>query len=369
MKERLRAEARALGFTRAGFCAADAIRSEVPHWLDWLTGGHHAGMAYLERSAARRADPTLLLRSARTLLVVTAAYPPASGGAVASYAMLRDYHREMTQRLERLLCFARTLGEGIEGLVCVDTKPILERAAARHAGVGWIGKNTMLLDEESGPWTMLGVLLLSIELPADAPAKHRCGTCTRCLDACPTQAFVAPYVLDARRCISYWTIEHRGPIPHEFRAAIGGRLFGCDDCLTACPFGPPRTLTGEPVLPLADELADLTPHEVIARLEAGFTRHFKRYAIARSGKAGLLRNCLTALGNRTRAGDAETVRRFLRHDDLGVRSHAAWALGRIGEDADIDLLRAAAASEHDADARREQLHSVHALERRHGQTP
>ena len=348
MKERLRSKATELGFARVGFCRADGPLCDPSPLLDWLAEGRHGRMGYLERSGARRADPRYLLPDARSMMVVGVPYSPSADPAVAAYARLADYHREISERLTAILSLARELDPSVDGVVCVDTKPLLERAAARAAGVGWVGKSTLVLDESHGPWLMLGELILTADLPPDEPAKDRCGTCTRCLDACPTDAFVAPYVLDARRCISYWTIEHRGAIPVAFREAIGERIFGCDDCLTACPFGPPpRDQRGDEVLPVADELRDIGPDEVIRRLDEGFNRHFKHLAISRSGKAGLLRNCLTVLGNRGRRGDAATVHRYLDHDDAGVRAHAAWALGRIGDRDDIDRLRAALSRERD----------------------
>jgi epoxyqueuosine reductase len=334
-REALRREALALGFAQAGFAAPDDLDPER-HFERWIANDRHGAMDYLARGAPRRAAPVDLLPSVRTLLVVAAEYAPAAAAdSIAAYARARDYHHEMKRSLDALLDVARALAgpaAAVEGLSCVDTKPLLERAAAARAGLGWIGKNTLLLDEERGPWQMLGVLLLSIELPPDVPAKDRCGTCARCLDACPTNAFVAPYVLDARRCLSYWSIEHRGPWPREFRDALGGRVFGCDDCLIACPF-PRRDSAAaggpSPLLASQPELAALDPREVLRRCEEGFTRHFKRFAIERAGKAGLIRNAITALGN---VGDGDDVARlvpYLEHPDRGVRIHAAYALGKL----------------------------------------
>lgn len=331
IREELRARALALGFRRVGFCRADVDLDPDGRFAEWLARGHHAGMRYLAKAGPRRARATDLLPAARTILVGAAPYSPNSGddAGVAAYARREDYHGRLSAALEDVLALARARAPGTSGLVCVDTKPLLERQAAALAGVGFIGKNTLLLSIEDGPWTMLGCLLLSIDLPPDAPEKPRCGTCTRCLDACPTGAFVQPFVLDARRCLSYWTIEHRGAVPVEMREKQGLRVFGCDDCLTACPFGPPKTADGDRLLPLAPELRDLSPEEALTRAERGFRRSFGRYAIQRAGKAGLIRNCLTAIGNRARADSAPLVRRYLDHADAGVREHAAWALEKI----------------------------------------
>lgn len=332
LREELRQRALAQGFRRAGFAAADVDLDPDGRFAEWLARGHHAGMRYLARDGSPRSRPAALLPGAKTALVVAARYAPnrSDDTAIASYAKRADYHANLVTALRELLALAEQRAPGTSGLVCVDTKPLLERQLAERAGIGWLGKNTLLLTAEDGPWLMLGCLLLTIELPPDAPEKPRCGTCTRCLDACPTDAFVAPYVLDARRCLSYWTIEHRGAVPVEMREKQGGRIFGCDDCLVACPFGPPRTTDGDQLLPIAPELRNLTPEAVLALAEESFQRHFKRFAIQRAGKAGLIRNCLTALGNAGRAESAPLVRRYLDHSDAGVREHAAWALDRIG---------------------------------------
>ncbi len=327
----IRLRARELGFQAVGVTRVDPTLDPRGSLLDWIAKGHHGAMQYLAREPARRTDGRGLLATARSIVVVAAAYPRTSVGApLAGYARLQDYHLRMTAALRALLESIQVLAPGTEGVVAVDTKPVLERAAAARAGIGFIGKNTMLMDVERGPWQMLGCLVLSLELEPDAPQKSRCGTCTRCLDACPTRAFVAPYVLDARRCLSYWTIEHRGAWPREFREKLGGRIFGCDDCLAVCPY--PRRSDGRhsTLLPIADELVNLDPRETLRRCEASFQRHFKRYAIQRAGKAGLQRNAITALGNTGGEADVDLLERYLQHPDRGVRSHAAWSLGRIG---------------------------------------
>ena len=330
MKQRVRDAALRLGLDRVGFCAADALTDDELRLRRWVAEERHGRMGYLARDPSLRADPRRLLPGARTAVVAAVPYGPAPEPSVAAYARLDDYHRAIADRLTALDEAVRSLDPTSEGLVCVDTKPVLERALAARAGLGWIGKNTMLLDVERGPWVMLGVLLTTAAIAPDAPEKDRCGTCTACLDACPTDAFVAPYVLDARRCLSYWTIEHRGPHPEWIREAQGDRIFGCDDCLAACPFGPPETLAGDPVLPVAPELARLTATETIRRVEDGFGRNFKRFAISRAGRAGLLRNALTALAHRDEPAARETCRTYVDHEDEGVRTHARWALDRLG---------------------------------------
>ncbi|MBK6941465.1 MAG: tRNA epoxyqueuosine(34) reductase QueG [Planctomycetes bacterium] len=352
LRELLRTTALEAGFARVGFCALDALSEHAARWRTWIDAGLHASMRYLERHGALRERPEQWFPGARSALVVGAVYAPSTSTSVAAYAQREDYHRVLATRLDGVLDAVRARGHALTGVVAVDTKPVLERALAERAGLGWIGKNTMLLDEEHGPWLMLGVLVLDAALEPDAPAKHRCGTCIRCLDACPTAAFVAPYVLDARRCLSYWSIEHRGAWPDAMRVAFGTRVFGCDDCLTACPFGPPRTIQGEPILALVPELQELPALEVLRRCEQGFGRHFKHHAIARAGKAGLLRNAVTALGNGPDAPAArDALRYYLDHTAAEVRAHSAWSLARIGEAHDTARIEAAAAREADPDTK------------------
>lgn len=333
LEDWIRAEARSLGFERVGIARAERDAVATDRLEEWLHDERHGRMGYLAREAARRGDPSRLLEGARSAIVVGARYPRADErDSVAAYARLEDYHLRMTEALRELERRIASRQPEARGVVAVDTKPFLERAFAERAGLGWIGKNTMLMDVELGPWTMLGVLLTTLELEPDARQPSRCGTCTSCLDVCPTRAFVAPYVLDARRCLSYWTIEHRGPWPVEFREAVGHRVFGCDDCLTACPF--PKRRDGEPstLLPIANELSSLHPREVLARCAESFQRHFKRYAIQRAGKAGLVRNAITALGNIGDREDFARIEPWLAYPDRGVVIHAIWALGRIGGD-------------------------------------
>lgn len=359
LRELLRTTALEAGFARVGICALDALVEPATRWRVWIESGHHGSMRYLERHGSLRERPEQWFPGARSALVVGAAYGPSTSATVAAYAQREDYHRVLATRLDGVLDAVRARGHALTGVVAVDTKPVLERALAERAGLGWIGKNTMLLDEEHGPWLMLGVLVLDAALEPDAPAKHRCGTCTRCLDACPTAAFVAPYVLDARRCLSYWSIEHRGAWPDAMRLAFGTRVFGCDDCLTACPFGPPRTTAGEPILALVPQLRELPALDVLARCEQGFGRHFKHHAIARAGKAGLLRNAVTALGHTPGTpATREALRHYLDHAAPEVRAHSAWSLARIGEAEDIARIDAVAAREADPETKADLLRSL-----------
>lgn len=288
-RDAIRADLEALGFARVRFASAAPV--DDARLAEWLAAGRAASMDYMARHAALRPDPGALLGGARAVICVAVAYPPTDArGPIAGYARAEDYHRTIRAALER----------GVERIVerlpdartriCVDSAPLLERAFAERAGVGWIGKNTMVLDEEHGPWLLLAEILVDHAIPPDPPVVPRCGTCTACIDACPTDA-LDDAGLDARRCLSYWTIEHRGALPDEIAEALDGRVFGCDDCLTACPFGrtPPPPASDGPWEP-RDDLVAPTLDELEERARASFRRHFGSTPVERARKGGLLRN-------------------------------------------------------------------------------
>ncbi len=315
-------------------------------------------MDWLERMVAERSHPRTLWPQARSLVAVAWNYhrpdePDGNAAGIARYARGRDYHRAVGSRLKALARFARAEWPGCEARTSVDTGPFLERTWAERAGVGFIGKHAHVITPEAGNWAMLGELVVDVALEPDPPAVRRCGTCTRCMDACPTGAIPAPYQVDARRCISYLTIELSDAIPAELRPLVGQRIFGCDDCLDACPWNrfaqaaqsaEVRARPGLLETPLADWL----------RLDAeAFKAAFTGTAVLRAGRDGFLRNVCVALGNRGLEADAPALERALSDDAPLVRRHAAWALGRIGGAAAARALAAAAQSEHDPDCRAE----------------
>ncbi len=341
-KKRIREEALLLGFGAVGF--ASASESPYAEKLEaWLQAGRHGTMRWMARDPARRSNPRAVLAGARTVISLTAPYyrgdwPEGEGGAsprgrIARYAWGRDYHKRIRRRLKLLAGSIASLCPEARWLAYVDTGPMLDRAWAERAGLGWIGKNTNVIVQGRGSWTFLGEILTDLDLTPDAPARNHCGTCARCIAACPTGAIVGPYQLDARRCISYLTIEHRGPIPLELRPAIGARIFGCDDCQEVCPWNRFAVKTADP--DFAERPEQQTP-ELIPLLsldEDGFRLRYQGTAILRAKRAGFVRNVAVALGNlgdrrsvaplaRALSGDAEPL----------VRGHAAWALGRIGGD-------------------------------------
>lgn len=328
----------------------------------WLDAGHAGTMAYLERGRDKRLDPRQVLPGARSVVACALGYfqgPEAEGPAgIARYAWGEDYHAVVESRLRALEGALSELAPEAESRAYVDTGPLLERDLAARAGLGWIGKNTMLLHPDLGSFFFIGTLLTTAELEPDAPLPDRCGSCTRCLDACPTEAFAGPYVLDARRCIAYLTIEHRGPIPAELRAGVGGWAFGCDVCQDVCPWNRRAPATAEDAFrsrrhpPLG---------ELLALDEAAYLEGFRGSPLKRARREGLARNAAVALGNAGAPADVPALVAALGHGEPTVRGHAAWALGRIGGEEARVALRAARTREEDAGVAAEMERALAAL--------
>ncbi len=348
--------ARELGFARAAIVPIEPPRRHALY-ASWLAAGHAGDMAYLAspEHVAPRADLRAVLESARSLIVVALAYdrtdPIPAGrlvGRIARYARGEDYHLVMRDRLVALADrLAVELGAPVASRPCVDSAPLLEREWAERGGLGFVAKNTMLIAPGAGSYIVLGELLVDADLAptTDTPAKPRCGTCRSCLDACPTNAFVDAYVLDARRCISYLTIEHQGLIPRELRAAIGTWIFGCDICQEVCPFNAGGGEPHDPLLAprsIEHALPDLVR---LAHLNTNQLRQLvKRTALRRVSRESLLRNVAVALGNTNSPEAVAPLLHLLAHRSPIVRAHAVWALRRLAalpadyRDADPDVL-------------------------------
>ncbi len=338
-KTPIRQRARELGFYRCGFTTAGSPE-HFPRFEKWVTGGFNAGMRYLsnERALFARADPTRLLPSARSIIALAMPYPPPPdagetplGGFVAAYALGDDYHEVLKDRLRTLCEFLDALaGRRCAHRAYADTGPVLEREIASRAGMGWIGRNSMLIHPELGSFFFLSEILTDLALPPDPPfSTDRCGTCDRCRQACPTGCILPDRTIDSRRCISYLTIEHRGSIPRELRESIGRSVFGCDICQTVCPWNRKAAPAGEacflprPHFPIRDMASEFTLSK------AEWDGRFRRSALRRAGREGYLRNLLIALGN-TRRREAEPVLRAAQAgQDPVLRESAAWALGQI----------------------------------------
>ena len=339
-KRQLAARAREFGFDRIGV-ARIAIREDEQHLLRWLDAGFHGEMDYMRRHGVMRSRPQELAPG--TIRVVSARmdYWPAGArdadaalgdpqiGYVSRYALGRDYHKVLRGSLARL---AKGLAEEIGPFgyrVCVDSAPVLEKALAREAGLGWIGKHTNLISREAGSWFFLGEILTDLPLPEDEPASAHCGTCTACIAACPTEAIVAPYRLDARRCIAYLTIEHHSAIPVELRPAIGNRIYGCDDCQLVCPWNKFAHAASHPDFKVRHGLDAARLTDLFAWTEAQFDERMQGSAIYRIGYEKWLRNIAVALGNAPGSDDVvEALERRREGASALVREHIEWALER-----------------------------------------
>ena len=340
---RVRALAAELGFQRCGISDVELGEDEA-HLRDWLAQGLYGSMQWMARHGTTRARPGQLLPGTVRVISVGLDYGRDDEQAwqnlaegerayVARYALGRDYHKLMRQRLQRL---AERVAEEIGPFghrVFVDSAPVLERALARNAGLGWIGKHTCLIDKDGGSWFFLGEIYIDLPLPIDTSATAHCGTCTRCIDVCPTQAITAPYRLDARRCISYLTIEHEGAIPLELRAPIGNRIFGCDDCQLVCPWNKFARRTDEPDFRTRNNLDQATLAELFAWTEEEFLQRTEGSAIRRSGHQRWLRNIAVALGNAPTTPEVVAALQSRRGGETAlVQEHVEWALQRHGAD-------------------------------------
>jgi epoxyqueuosine reductase len=377
MNETVRQRARELGFEDCRITTASSPES-ASHFLQWLAEGRHGEMAYLERNAAKRVQPQQILPGARSIIMLASSYAEAASlkleachqgtdsriqsseiqgsgfrgqpslregessaaggsgarrlfGFVARYARGCDYHEVLGERLKALTLFVNELGgKGARSLWYVDTGPVLERDLAQRAGLGFIGKHTNLISRRFGNWIFLSEIITSLELKPDAPARNRCGSCVRCIAACPTRAIKAPFQLDARRCISCLTIELKGPIPVELRPAIGNRIFGCDDCLAVCPW---NRFAREGQIMKTHTASDLGASNLLELLsldEEGFKLRFAGTPILRARRRGLLRNVCVALGNVGDDAALPALQRASREAEPLIAEHAKWAIDQIG---------------------------------------
>jgi epoxyqueuosine reductase len=347
LEDRLKQQARALGFDLAGIAPA-APADSFDRLREWLKRGFAGEMGYMVRHAEARRDPASILPNVRSVVMVGMNYKDEGSevrgqgsevggresdfrrGRVARYARGLDYHEVLKDRLKRLLKWVQTEVPECRGRGVVDTAPLLERDFARRAGLGWFGKNTMLIDKRLGSYFFLGALLLDIELRADPIHEtSHCGTCTACLDACPTHAFTAPGELDSRKCISYLTIELRGAIPVELRSGMGDWLFGCDVCQEVCPWNRKAPSAREPAWEARPDVQALDAVDLLGLSEDAFRQRFRGTALMRPGRSGLLRNAAVVLGNTGDESVLPALRRALTDPDPVVRDAAEWAIAEI----------------------------------------
>ncbi|MBV8169417.1 MAG: tRNA epoxyqueuosine(34) reductase QueG [Alphaproteobacteria bacterium] len=348
----IRDRALALGFDAVGFAPAALAAAAGEHLADYLARGYHGDMGWLADRAAQRSSPDALWPEARSAVVCGLSYAPDEDplalldardrGAISVYARNRDYHDVLKAKLRQLAHWMQ-VSFGAEVKLFVDTAPVMEKPLAQRAGLGWQGKHTNLVSRRHGSWLFLGEVLSALDLPADEPEADHCGACSRCLDTCPTAAFPAPYRLDARRCISYLTIEHKGPIPRELRAPMGNRIYGCDDCLAVCPWNKFSTPHATPQLAPRAELTGPRLAELAALDDAAFRARFAGSSIKRTGRDRFVRNVLIAIGNSGDAALATVAERALADPSPLVRGAAVWALERLLDAGRFGALRHARA--------------------------
>jgi epoxyqueuosine reductase len=330
--------ARKHNFTQWGITSAASQPPREQQLRQWLEAGAHGDMAWMEREPDKRANPDQLWPDARSVIMLGTSYAPDfdplslleknATGALSAYAIRRDYHDVIKSRLK---AFATEFVESTGGQVkvFVDTAPVLEKPLAMAAGLGWQGKHTVLVSRHHGNWLLLGAIFTDIDLPPDEGERDHCGSCRRCLDICPTDAFPAPYQLDARRCIAYLTIEHKGPIPHAFREAIGNRVFGCDDCLAICPWNKFAQASADQKLAIRSDLVAKPLAELAGLDDQAFRALFAGTPIKRTGRDRFLRNVLIAIGNSGESALAEAAMPHLGDPNPIVRGAAIWALHRL----------------------------------------
>jgi epoxyqueuosine reductase len=329
----LREEARRAGFVRFGIARAEEPPGHA-RFASWIAAGRHAGMRYLEETREARADPRTLLPGARSVVCLASPHSAApwvagDGSRFARYARGPDYHGSLRERTLMVVAEARArLGDAWDARVCVDSTPLSERAFAAAAGLGWIGKNGCLIDADHGSYLLLSEIVTDLDLPADTPVAESCGSCTRCLDACPTEAFLEPGILDAGRCLAYWTIEHRGPMPDAWKAALGQRVFGCDICQEVCPWNAPlASLPALAKLPASEPPP--TRAEILALGKGAWRRRFGKTAVNRAARRGLQRNAAASAGAARDQASRPGLERAARVEEPGLSDAAAWALRRL----------------------------------------
>lgn len=339
LKHALLTEARAAGFAKMGICRPDAIPQAAARLAEFVAQGRHGQMAWMAERMAWRGDPSALWPDAKSVIMLAEPYTPVDDplaaldqhdrATISVYARNRDYHDLVKKRLKHLGRWLLDQAPDAEIKVFVDTAPVMEKPLAEAAGLGWQGKHTNLLSRDLGNWFFLGAIFTTIDLPPDAPEDGHCGSCTACLDICPTGAFPAPYQLDARRCISYLTIEHKGPVNRDLRALMGNRIYGCDDCLAVCPWNKfAQTATelryaARPEL-VSPRLADLAQLD-----DAAFRALFAGSPIKRIGRDRFVRNVLYAIGNSGDAGLIHAAQRLVDDPDEAVADAARWAVERL----------------------------------------
>lgn len=348
LKRFLIEEAKAVGFDAVAFTGPDSIPQAPQRLRQYIADGHHADMLWMEETEERRGNPSVLWPEVRSIMVLAMNYGPDSNpleilkhkdrAAISVYAQNRDYHDIIKGKLKHIASrFAARAGQDVK--VFVDTAPVMEKPLAQAAGLGWQGKHTNLVSRELGSWLFLGSIFTTAEIPPDQPDRDHCGSCRACLDACPTNAFPSPYRIDARRCISYLSIENKGPIPLEFRKAMGNRIYGCDDCLSVCPWNKFAQATSEMKLKARDDLKAPRLTDFLALDDPSFRTLFSGSPVKRIGRDRFLRNVLIATGNSDDPSLVPQVESLLEDPAAVVRGAAVWAIKQLADEEHFKILK------------------------------
>ncbi|MFS2327352.1 tRNA epoxyqueuosine(34) reductase QueG [Brucella sp. H1_1004] len=358
LKRFLIEEAKAVGFDAVAFTGPDSIPQAPRRLRQYIADGHHADMLWMEETEERRGNPSVLWPEVRSIMVLAMNYGPDSNpleilkhkdrAAISVYAQNRDYHDIIKGKLKHVASrFAARAGQDVK--VFVDTAPVMEKPLAQAAGLGWQGKHTNLVSRELGSWLFLGSIFTTADIPPDQPDRDHCGSCRACLDACPTKAFPSPYRIDARRCISYLSIENKGPIPLEFRKAMGNRIYGCDDCLSVCPWNKFAQTTSEMKLKARDDLKAPKLADFLALDDPSFRTLFSGSPVKRIGRDRFLRNVLIATGNSDDPSLVPHVENLLEDPAAVVRGAAIWALSQLTDQEHFKILKNRLASREEDD--------------------
>lgn len=358
LKRFLIEEAKAVGFDAVAFTGPDSIPQAPQRLRQYIADGHHADMLWMEETEERRGNPSVLWPEVRSIMVLAMNYGPDSNpleilkhkdrAAISVYAQNRDYHDIIKGKLKHVASrFAARAGQDVK--VFVDTAPVMEKPLAQAAGLGWQGKHTNLVSRELGSWLFLGSIFTTADIPPDQPDRDHCGSCRACLDVCPTNAFPSPYRIDARRCISYLSIENKGPIPLEFRKAMGNRIYGCDDCLSVCPWNKFAQTTSEMKLKARDDLKAPKLADFLALDDPSFRTLFSGSPVKRIGRDRFLRNVLIATGNSDDPSLVPHVENLLEDPAAVVRGAAIWALRQLTDQEHFKILKNRLASREEDD--------------------
>ena len=339
LSEKIKTKAKEIGFSKVGITGTEPISAEFQRrYAEWLSKGYNARMLYLERGIEERLEPSRTLEGAKSIISLAVSYYPGwiervedkNTSRISRYALGYDYHKVISDKLRLLLNFIINEIKGeVKGVIYCDAGPVMEKVIAERAGLGWVGKNTLLITREFGSWVFLGEIILDVEIKEDNPGENLCSDCNLCIESCPTGAIIAPGIINASRCLSYFTTENRGEIPVELRDALGNRVFGCDSCQEICPFNKNVPETDEPLFKPKEELVSISLERLFRLVCEDFNKSFRNSAIKRVKRGGLLQSIIVAMGNSENRKFLPLLKRAKEEPDPILQEHAEWAIGKI----------------------------------------